>query len=170
MSAGVMGGLAAVQTVVNGYQAYRQGKAQADAYNANADILRKNAAQIRLEGALNEDVTRSQNRQQMASTRALMGEMGMADSATSVGVLAQDAANAEQNVLNQRYQTETTARNYMQQAADLNYEAKLAKRQGKNAFRMSLLAGAANGVGAFYRASQPKDEEGQKKYSWLWGE
>ncbi len=169
MSAGVMGVMAGVSTVLNGYQSYQQGKAQAAAYSANAETLRQNAAQVRAEGALNEDTMRSQNRQQLASTRALMGEMGMGDSATSVGVLAQDSANAEQNVLNQRYQTETTARNYMQQAANMDYEAKLAKRQGKNAFTMSLLSGTANGVSAYYQASKPTDKEGQTKYSWLWG-
>ena len=56
MSAGVMGGLAAAQTVIGGYQADQQGKAQAKAYNANADILRQNARQLRLEGAINEDI------------------------------------------------------------------------------------------------------------------
>lgn len=111
MSAGVMGGLAAAQTVIGGYQAYRQGKAQAEAYNANA----------------------------------------------------------EQNALNIRYQTETAARNYMQQASDMNFYAKQAKKQGKNAFRMSLLSGAANGVAAAYNAAQPVDAEGQKEFSWLFG-
>lgn len=170
MSAGVMGGLAAAQTVIGGYQAYRQGKAQAEAYNANADILRRNARQVRLEGALNEDIQRAENRQQLSKTRALMGEMGIADSATAIGSLAQDAANAEQNALNIRYQTETAARNYMQQASDMNFYAKQAKKQGKNAFRMSLLSGAAKGIAAAYNASQPVDKEGQKKFSWLWGE
>lgn len=170
MSAGVMGGLAAAQTVIGGYQAYRQGKAQAEAYNANADILRRNARQVRLEGSLNEDIQRAENRQQLSKTRALMGEMGISDSATAVGALAQDAANAEQNALNIRYQTETAARNYMQQASDMNFYAKQAKKQGKNAFRMSLLSGAANGIAAAYNASQPVDKEGQKKFSWLWGE
>ena len=170
MSAGVMGGLAAAQTVIGGDQAYRQGKAQAEAYNANADILRRNARQVRLEGSLNEDIQRAENRQQLSKTRALMGEMGISDSATAIGALAQDAANAEQNALNIRYQTETAARNYMQQASDMNFYAKQAKKQGKNAFRMSLLSGAANGIAAAYNASQPVDKEGQKKFSWLWGE
>lgn len=165
MSAGVMGGLAAAQTVIGGYQAYRQGKAEAEAYNANADILRRNARQVRLEGARNEDIQRAENRQQLAETRALMGEMGISDSATAIGALAQNAANAEQNALNIRYQTETAARNYMQQASDMNFYAK----QGKNAFRMSLLSGAANGVAAAYRASQPVDTEGKKEFSWLFG-
>lgn len=169
MSAGVMGMVAGATTVLRGYQAYQQGKAEAQAYDANADILRQNAAQIRLEGAINEDVQRNQNRQQLSATRALMGEMGIADSATAIGALAQDAANAEQNVLSRRYQTESTARNYVQQAGDMNFYAKQAKRQGKNAFRMSLLSGAANGVGAFYRASKPVDKEGQEKFKWLWG-
>ena len=98
-----------------------------------------------------------------------MGEMGISDSATAIGALAQNAANAEQNALNIRYQTETAARNYMQQASDMNFYAKQAKKQGKNAFRMSLLSGAANGVAAAYRASQPVDTEGQKEFSWLFG-
>ncbi len=164
MGATTMGIMALTSAAVQGISSYQQAKSQASAMKANAGILEQNARQTRLEGALNEDVQRRQNRQELSKLRAAMGEMGIGDSATAIGSLAQDASNAEQNALNIRYKTETAANSILQQASDLRFNAKQTKKQGKNAFFMGMLSGAANGYGAYQRYSTPIDYEGIKKY------
>lgn len=143
---------AAAATVAEGYNAYQQGKEQKKAYDANANILRQNAARKRMETSLNEDILRSQNRKQMAKARAAMSEAGMATSATTTGVLGQMGAEQEQNVLNQRYAGETEAVNYMNQANMQNYYGSQAKRQGLNAFKMSFIKAGVNAALAYATA------------------
>jgi hypothetical protein len=145
-----MAAIAASATVAEGYNQYQQGKDQKKAYDANANILRQNAARKRMETSLNEDILRSQNRKQAAKAQAAFGEAGMITSATTTGVLGQMGAEQEQNVLNQRYVGETEAVNYMNQANLQNYYGKNAKAQGRNAFKMSFLQAVVNGASAYF--------------------
>lgn len=143
----VVAGIAsAAATVAEGYQAMQTGKAEQKAYNTNAEILRRNAAQKRLETSLNEDTQRKANRRQMSALRAAMAENGALESSTSVGVLGQAATDLEQDVLNMRYAGETEASNYIQQANYQDYYGKMARAQGKRAFQMSFIEGAVNGL------------------------
>lgn len=127
------------EPAIEGHQEYQKSKAEKEAFDKNAEILRNNAARKRLETSLNEDILRSQNRKQMSKARAAYTEAGMVTSATTSGVLGQMGAEQEQNVLNQRYLGETEAINYMNQATMQNYYGEAAKAKGKNAFRMGLL-------------------------------
>lgn len=145
-----MAAIAASATVAEGYNQYQQGKEQKKAHDANANILRQNAARKRMETSLNEDILRSQNRKQAAKAQAAMSEAGMITSATTTGVLGQMGAEQEQNVLNQRYVGETEAVNYMNQANLQNYYGKNAKAQGRNAFKMSFLQAVVNGASAYF--------------------
>lgn len=147
-----LGAAAAAATVAQGYQSYQQGKQEKKAHDVNAEILRRNAAQKRLETSINEDMQRSENRRRISAARAAMGEAGILNSATSTGVLGQMAADAEQNVLNYRFAGESEAQNYLTQAMMQNYYGKAAKANGKNAFKMSFLEGAVNGVAAYMAA------------------
>ena len=135
--------------ILEGYQAYQEGKAQKKAYDANAEILRQNAARKRMETSLNEDIIRSQNKKEVAKARAAFAESGMATSATTTGVLGQMGSEQEQNVYNQRYLGETEAVNYMNQASLQNYYGSQAKRKGLNTFKMSFLKAAAKAVAAW---------------------
>ena len=145
-----MAAIAASATVAEGYNQYQQGKEQKKAYDANANILRQNAARKRMETSLNEDILRSQNRKQAAKAQAAFGEAGMITSATTTGVLGQMGGEQEQNVLNQRYLGETEAVNYMNQANLQNYYGKQAATQGRNAFKMSFLQAIVNGASAYF--------------------
>lgn len=145
-----MAAIAASATVAEGYNQYQQGKEQKKAYDANANILRQNAARKRLENSLNEDILRSQNRKELAKAQAAFGEAGMITSATTTGVLGQMGGEQEQNVLNQRYLGETEAVNYMNQANLQNYYGKQAATQGRNAFKMSFLQAIVNGASAYF--------------------
>ena len=134
-----IGAIASLATVAEGYGQYQEGKFQKKQADANADILRQNAARKRLETAINEDTLRAQNRQTLAKNIAASIEQGMGNSATTVGVLGQDAANLEQNALNLRYEGLSAAEGMDIQADYYNVQGKAAKRAGKNAFTMSLL-------------------------------
>ena len=145
----VLGAASAAATIAQGYQSYQQGKQEKKAYDANADILRRNAAQKRLETSINEDLQRSENRRRISAARAAMGEAGILNSATSIGALGQMASDAEQNVLNYRYTGETEANNYLSQADMQNYYGRAAKANGKNAFKMSFINAGISGASTY---------------------
>ena len=149
MSAVALGVAAAAATLAQGYSSYQEGKEQKKAYDTNAEILRRNAAQKRLETSINEDAQRRDYRRRLSAARAAMAESGALDSATSVGALGQMAADGEQNVLNYRYAGETEANNYMTQAAMQNYYGRVAKANGKNAFKMSFVNAGISGTSTY---------------------
>lgn len=167
--------LAAASATAAGIEQQNQLKGQAKQLKQQANALDEQASRTRLEGSLNEDVQRAQNRQAMSASRALMGEMGIGDSITATGVLAQDAANAEQNALNMRYKTESEAANYQQQAGNARFGAAQAKKQARRAFYMGLLQGGANAFSTYANSRTPTDQgakdAGNSKsgFSWLWG-
>lgn len=171
-SALIMAGTAIAGAALQGYGKYQQAKSESKSYAAQAAVAEENAKQTRLLGAINEDRKREANRQQLSKMRAAIGEMGIGDSATAIGSLAQDAAAAEQNALDIRYQTASEANNLLQQGANLRFGAKAAKKQGRNAFYMGLIQGMGNGVSAYYKTARPVDAGGSKKdgYGFLWGE
>lgn len=142
--------LAATATAAEGYSQYQQGKESKKVYDLNAEILRNNAAQKRIQNSLNEDIIRSQNRKQVAKARAAFGEAGMITSATTTGVLGQMSGELEQNALNQRYAGESEAVYFMNQAALQDYYGRSAKMNGKNAWKMSMIKAPINGAKAYF--------------------
>lgn len=115
--------------------------AQAADYAEQANIYRRNAALLRLNGALNEDVMRSQNRAYTARSLTAAGEAGMGESETFATALATTAAALEQNVLNARYQVESEAANYLYQANIAEENARQLRKKGRNYFQSSLMSG-----------------------------
>ena len=140
----------ATTKVIEGVSAYQQGKAEKQAYDANAEILRNNAARKRLETSLNEDIARSDARRSLARLEANAAENGQIDSPTTTGLLGQAAADEEQNILNMRYAGMSEAENYDNQARLQNYYGKQAAANGRNAFKMSFLTGGVKGLSTYY--------------------
>lgn len=171
----IMAAAAATSAIASGIEQHNQLKGQSKALKQQARLLEQQEKRTRLEGSLNEDAQRAQNRQAMANSRAMMSEMGIGDSVTAINVLAQDAANAEQNALNMRYRTDTEAANYQQQAGDARFGAKQAKKQARRAFYMGLLQGGADAFKTYAGNKTPTDpgakDAGNSKsgFSWLWG-
>ena len=151
-----MGVMAAASAVAGGVQQYQQGKAEKKVQDANADIMQKNAEQSRLESSINEDTLRSQQRQQISRMRAMMSEMGMADSTTSLGLLAQEESYAEQNANNLRYSSQTEANNFINNSNLASFYGNQSLKQGKNAFNMGLINGASSAIGSYYKYSTAK--------------
>lgn len=110
--------------LLKGKQEEYEAKVQAKLALNNAAIYRKNAARVRLNGSLNEDMMRSQKRAAVASAAAAAGEAGMGESPTTTTALATTSAALEQNILNERYRVESEAENYL-------YQARLAEEQAR---------------------------------------
>ena len=115
-------------------------------YNNEANIYRLNAKNVRLNGALNEDVLRAQNRAYVANSRALAGENGMGESPTMMSSISNIAGALEQNVLNQRYKVESLAENYLYQANVLDANTRVLKNKKSNAFTRALLDAGISGL------------------------
>lgn len=142
--------LAVVGGVLESYGEYQEGKYQSKVARANAKILEANADRTRLETALNEDIQREENRRAMARNYATAVEQGMSDSATSVGVLGQQEADLEQNVLNLRYKGLSEAERYDIESYYKKQEAKQLKRQAKVKFHTGLINSGISGAKSYY--------------------
>lgn len=130
---------------------------QAADYREQANIYRRNAALLRLNGAINEDIMRTQNRAYTARSSAAAGEAGMGESETFATALATTAAALEQNVLNARYQVESEAMNYLYQANVAEENARQLKKKGRNYFQNGLMNGM---MGAFDMYNSLKGDKG----------
>lgn len=139
MSAIAIGLAAAGATLAQGYSQYKQGKYQAEVYNAQADVYKDAAYRKRLETAINEDTQRRENRRDLARNIAAANEQGMGNSQTTIGALGQYATDYERNALNIRYEGLSQAESLSDQASTYNYMGKFAKQQGKNAWNASLI-------------------------------
>lgn len=140
----------AISTIAQGYATYKEGKEQKEIADANAKILEANADQKRLETSINEDQKRKENRQILARNIVAAGEQGMGQSATTLGYLGQQATTLDQNALNLRYEGLSAATRLDNEAMYSRFQGKVAKQQGKRAFQLSFLSGAAKGMSTYY--------------------
>lgn len=111
---------------LKGKQEEYEAKVQAKLALNNAAIYRKNAARVRLNGSLNEDMMRSQKRAAVAQQPRRRAKRAWAESPTTTTALATTSAALEQNILNERYRVESEAENYL-------YQARLAEEQARPA-------------------------------------
>lgn len=139
----------AIGTIAQGYASYQEGKYQQKLADANADILRNNADRTRLETSINEEKMRRENRQKIAKNVAASVEQGMGNSNTTLGLIGQQTATLEQNALNLRYEGLSKAEYLDQQANYMNYQGRMYKAQGKNAFRLSFLNAGVKGMNTY---------------------
>ena len=147
-----MGVIAAGATLAQGYSQYKQGKYQANVYNAQADAYANAAYRKRLETSINADTQRRENRQSLARKIASTIELGGGDSQTSIGALGQFATNLEQNALNTEYMGLSQAESYQDQANSMYYMGKYTKQQGKNAWNASLIKAPLSFAGGYMMA------------------
>ena len=153
-AAWVIAAMTAATAVAEGVSARQTAKAEKKAYDENAEVLKRNAAQKRLENSINEDLQRSENRRRISKARAAMGEAGMLDSATALGALGQMSADAEQSALNFRFSSDSEAQNYMSQAGIQDYYGKVAQQKGRNAFNMGLINAGISGASSYGKAKK----------------
>lgn len=145
----ILGVLGAGSALAGGYSAMQAGEAQKDAYYQQAALLERNAKAKRMETSLNEDTLRAQKRREMSTLRASMSENNVLNATSSLGVLGDSAAGAEQDVLNMRYKGENEAINYLNNAIYSRYQGDVAEDAGKQAFQMSFLEAGISGLGGY---------------------
>ncbi len=123
--------------------AYKQGRAQEKAYNANAQINEENANNAALATSINEDTQRKANRQKLSRMAAAQGEAGLVGG-TALKSYLESYENAEADALNIRYQGLSQWQNYKNQAKMDRYYGKASASAGKAGAVTALVKGAAN--------------------------
>ena len=113
-------------------------------YSNQANLYRQNAARVRLNGAMSEDISRAKNRADLSRSSTAVGEAGMGESPTFLSLLATTSGVLEQNVLNNRYAIESEAENYLYQSRVAEENARVMKKKSANAFQNGLMNGISS--------------------------
>ena len=121
-----------------------QYQSSAEAAEHNAKVQNMNAQRENQEGAARELAQRRAAAQQTGSLAASLSQSGLYGG-TSTGVLNQSLMNAELDALNTRYNAESRATAYRQDAINSLYEAKNYEMYAKGA-RNSMWGGVLSSV------------------------
>jgi hypothetical protein len=149
---GVVAAISFATNFLEGIKSSNEMKRNSSLYANQAEILRRNAERIRFNGAINEDIMRSKNRNYLARALTAGGEAGMSESPTMMSMLATTLGGLEQNVLNARYQVESEAENYLYQARVQDENARVLKKKSSHAFQNGLMNGIYGGMNVFSSA------------------
>jgi len=152
LAASAIGG--AVSGIVGGVSSYQQGKAQQAQYNyqaqvaqRNAKIAQANADQKRQEGIEEARQQRIKTLQAVGSQRAAMAANGIdVSSGTALDVIEDTAATGELDALTTRYNYETQALAYEQQADNYNNQSSLDLLAGQNAYKSGMINAVNTGL------------------------
>ena len=138
--------------VVSGIQNSNAQKAQAD-YQAevarqNARIANQNASNERQEGIEEARLTRMKNLQKVASQQSSLAANNVdISSGTALDIVEDTATMGELDALNTRYNSETRANAYEQQANNYNNQAQLDAITGQNVYKSNVINALAKGFG-----------------------
>lgn len=132
----------AVVTTVNNIQNQKT----AEAVNKyNAEVAEQDAVRTRAEGAINRGLARASGRRQIASAKNVMLATGNVGSSSDASIY-DSFLNLDSDLSAMRYQYDSTAVKYLNEAQNYRYNAKVAKKNQKGAL-MGLLIGLP-GLGA----------------------
>jgi hypothetical protein len=129
---GVTGALGVVGSLVTGYSAYKTALARAAVYSANAANIRATVPLVQRAGSLEVDALQQETGQLLSAQRAAMAangivvdmDTGLDAAVQAAGVGARDAVLALQNTQNEILKLRN-------QANQAEFEAAMAKREGK---------------------------------------
>jgi hypothetical protein len=139
-------GVSVAGTALSAVGRYRAGKAQAAAFEYNADIDRKKAV-------IAEDRSRARLRRLMGSQRALYAKAGVdLSSGSPLEVLAFTAAEGEKEALN--------IRQFGQEAGDIgDFSADAARQAGNIGAGATLLTGLGQAAGTFFQTKRGSKQQ-----------
>lgn len=136
-----------VSSVQQGKAAQAQYDYQAQVARNNAKIAQANADQKRQEGIEEARMQRIKTAQNVASQQAAMAANGIdISSGTALDVVEDTAAMGELDALTIRYNKETEAIAYENQANNFNNQASLDVYAGKNAYRSGVTNAITTGL------------------------
>lgn len=141
LGVGAVLGLEFASGFMESLQKSNEASANAQYYAQQANLYRRNAQIARLNGSLNENISRSQQRMLIATSSAAAGEAGVGESPTTVSALATSMSVLEQNILYDRYRVESEAENYLYQAKMKDENARQMRKKSKNRYTNALLGG-----------------------------
>lgn len=148
--------------VVGGVSSYQQGKATQAQYNyqaqidkENAKIAEENAARTRQQGIEESRFQRMKTAQKVASQSVAMAANGVdVTQGTAVDVIGDTSAMGELDALQTRYNYETKAMQYDQQANNFLNQSSLDIISGQNAYRAGITNGLASGLDGISKTAQ----------------
>lgn len=141
--------LTAVSALASGVANYQANKAQARAYEYEAEVQESNAREARRQGAYAEDLQRKKARQQQSKLRATGAETGIS-SGTFYDVAGQSILGAEMDALATRYNYEMQAVDYTNQRNISKMNARSAKQSASNALIGGFLSAGASTMNQAY--------------------
>lgn len=141
--------------VMGGVSAYQQGKAQqaqmnyqAQVARNNAKIAQANADQKRQEGIEEARTQRMKTLQKVGAQQAALAANGVDISqGTALDMIEDTSAMGELDALTTRYNYETHALGYEQQASNFRNQANLDTFAGQNAYKAGMTNAIASGIG-----------------------
>lgn len=163
-------------SALSSLSAIQQGQAQAkaDSYNAsvadaNATVLRNNAAQAKEVAAQNETDTQYQASRLLSTQKAAAGAAGVdPNEGSPLEVMSATAMHATLDTLRQRYQGDLEATNYLNQAGfqqdQANYDSWMGT-QARNQSYVSAGASILNGASTYVRYKTLFDLQNQRMAS-----
>ena len=135
---GVMG----LGTVTSAVGQIKQGKAQREAYEQNAEIARQNAIATEKQAAYEESMQREKANALKSRQRALYAKAGVdITSGSPLIVLSEDMERAEADALAIRYGGSVKKTQYLNQANLSDYYGSQAESAGKTGAFSTLLSG-----------------------------
>lgn len=172
-----------VSGVTGGVSAYQGGKAQQAQMNYqakvaqnNARIAQANADQERQEGIEESRLQRIRNLQKIGAQQSAIAANGVdISSGTALDMIEDTAAMGELDALTTRYNSETKAIAYEEQANNYSNQANLDMMAGQNAYRSGLISAAGEGmkglasglsVAADWYSPNSVSGSGKKSNSW----
>ncbi len=140
---------------VSAYGQYKQGKAEQQTYNMQADISRQNAAIAQENAGLERSAGLEEQRRQRLKTSQLIGQQKAAMAANNINITSgtpldviQDTAEiGELDAIMIGFESERRARNYESQASNFLQQADIYNLSGKNAYKSGLYSAGSSLLG-----------------------
>lgn len=135
---GLTGAFGAVGSIVTGLGAYNNALARATVYKANAAVIRATIPLAQAAGNQQVDLIREDTAQLISAQRAALAANGIVvDQDTGLDAMVQAAGIGAKDVVTAIQNSRNEVIRLRNQAAQADYEAKLARREG----RASILEG-----------------------------
>lgn len=141
-----------IGSLVSGYSDAANLEAQAGAAGYNARLARQNAGTVSEQADLREEQMRREARQVQGGQRAAIAESGTGFEGSNLDIYRQDAALAELDALNTRYEGALARTSYMNEASAQDYQRRsLKKAAGMAKVNAWMSAGAelVGGAGSY---------------------
>lgn len=145
----LIGGVAAMGSLMKGIGEAQQLSAQADAAKYNAAVLRQQSDQALRTSAAEEATQRRQAEQVLGTQRAAIAESGLGFGGSAADVMRESRIEAELDALNIRYKGQLESRNLLSAAALEKYKAATARRQVPLAYVGAGTSALSEGVSGY---------------------